>query len=192
MLDALDQTIETLLRRQLPNRLVGEGATTPVSITFVMPDPESIQKISLPAINLFLYDIRENLELRSNDWRVTRQDNRKAVRERPPIRVDCSYLITAWPSDASDIRTEHQLLGAVMEALYRHPRIPEAFFQGRLRDYPSLMQTHTSRPTNLQSMGEYWQAVGGKPKATLNYTVTMSFTTQNEEIELPLAIETGQ
>ena len=32
----------------------------------------------------------------------------------------------------------------------------------------------TLQPGRLQSLGEFWQALGGKPKAALNYTVTFA------------------
>jgi hypothetical protein len=30
------------------------------------------------------------------------------------------------------------------------------------------------QPGRLQSLGEFWQALGGKPKAALNYQITLS------------------
>src|SRR6516165_2525159 len=47
-------------------------------------------------IDLFLFDVRENLELRSSDP-VIQRVNGAAVTQQPPRRVICSYLITAWP-----------------------------------------------------------------------------------------------
>ena len=51
------------------------------------------------------------------------------------MRVDCSYLITAWSSESSTSRAldEHRLLSEVMRALLRHPALPEVLLQGRLR-----------------------------------------------------------
>jgi len=37
----------------------------------------------------------------------------------------------------------------------------------------------------LQSLGEFWQALGGKPKAALNYQVTLSVdVAKPEEVSL--------
>jgi hypothetical protein len=36
------------------------------------------------------------------------------------------------------------------------------------------LPTSTLQPGRLQSLGEFWQALGGKPKAALNYSVTAS------------------
>ena len=69
---------------------------------------------------MFLYDIRENRELRDTEW-IERRDFDKAARQRPPVRVDCSYLVTAWPSDAvpNPSQDEHHILGEVMKVLLR-------------------------------------------------------------------------
>lgn len=43
------------------------------------------------------------------------------------------------------------------------------------------------QPGRLQSVGEFWQALGGKPKAALNYTVTIGvFAHEPEEIGPPV------
>ena len=39
-----------------------------------------------------------------------------------------------------------------------------------------------------QSLGEFWQALGGKPKAALNYTVTLSVDVTEPERQ-PLVID---
>ncbi len=35
------------------------------------------------------------------------------------------------------------------------------------------MPATTLQPGRLQSLGEFWQALGGKPKAALHYSVTI-------------------
>jgi hypothetical protein len=158
----------------------------PDTISFSAPDRDLI-KVK-PAINFFLYDVRENMELRSNEWSLERQSNGTATRKRPAVRVECSYLITAWPSDASDWKTEHRLLGAVMKILLRYPRIPEDVLQGSLQGQEPPLRTTTLRPTQLNSLGEFWQAMGGKPKAALNYTVTIAVPIQDVGESVPLVV----
>ena len=51
---------------------------------------------------------------------------------------------------------------------------PEDVLQGELRGQRPSLPISTLQPGRLQSMGEFWQAVGGKPKAALNYQVTLS------------------
>ncbi|MGH2414476.1 MAG: DUF4255 domain-containing protein, partial [Microcystaceae cyanobacterium] len=116
MLTDLDQTIEILLRQELSSEEVQA-----LNFSFEPPVKESIGK--LPAINLFLYDVRENLELRSSVGTWQRQSDSTAIKKRPPVRVDCSYLITAWPGETlTSSQEEHRLLGRVMKVLLRYPQ----------------------------------------------------------------------
>ncbi|MBD1873780.1 DUF4255 domain-containing protein [Nodosilinea sp. FACHB-131] len=190
MLHDLDRTLEELLKAELPPALVGDNATTRVSISFATPDHEFASQISqAPVINLFLYDVRENLELRSNEWVLDRQPGGTATRRRLPVRVDCSYAITIWvASGQPDPQTEHRLLGEVMKALLRHPTIPRAVLQGSMVDQEILPRGLTLRPTQLQSLGEFWQAMGGRPKPALNYTVTIAIPVYEEEEAVALVL----
>ncbi|MCU0588679.1 MAG: DUF4255 domain-containing protein [Syntrophobacteraceae bacterium] len=172
MIRDLDETLAGLLRRDLPRSLVDQ-----VQISFATPDDEfPPQSVTLPAVDLFLYDIRENLELRSNEVYIDRRGDGTAVRTRAPARVDFSYLITAWPSESvpDPAEDEHRLLGEVMRVLLRHRTIPEDVLRGELRGQRPPLPVSSLQPGRLQSLGEFWQALGGKPKAALNYQVTVS------------------
>ena len=90
--------------------------------------------------------------------------------------MDFSYLITAWPSDSvpDPAADEHRLLGEVMRVLLRHRTIPEEVLSGVLKSQEPVLPVSSLQPGRLQSLGEFWQALGGKPKAALNYQVTLS------------------
>lgn len=171
MFDDLDKSIENLLKRELPADLVSQ-----VTISFATPDGDfPPSTVPLPAINLFLYDIRENRDLRDGEWRLERQSDGSAVRRAPLVRVDCSYIVTAWPSGSSPApaKDEHRLLGEVMKALLRHSSLPGTVLEGSLQGQQPPLPSSTLQPGRLQSLAEFWQALGGKPKATLSYTVTL-------------------
>lgn len=187
MFDDLDKTLQELLKQELP-----PGMASQVAISFAPPDntfPPS--SVTLPAIDLFLYDIRENRELRNREWEVERRSDGTGSKKRAPVRVDCSYLVTAWSSAASSTPSfdEHRLLGEVMKALLRHPTIPEALLQGGLTGQDPELPTVALQSGQLQSMGEFWQALGGKPKAALNYTVTIGVETHPAEETGPLVTD---
>jgi len=171
MLDDLDRSLNELLKRGLPPTVVQQ-----VDISFAPPDdrfpPSSVK---LPAIDLFLYDIRENLELRDREWQLERRSDGTGLKKRPPVRVDCSYLVTAWAASSSSTPAydEHRLLGEVMKVLLRHPVLPEQVLLGSLQGQKPPLPAVSLLSGQLQSMGEFWQALGGKPKAALNYTVTI-------------------
>ena len=113
VIDDLDESLKALLVRELPAAISGQ-----ISVSFAAPDDEFHSSVRLPAVDLFLYDVRENLELRSNDEFVERDPDGTGTRTRSPVRVDASYLITAWPGSTEKDRPEdeHHLLGEVMQA----------------------------------------------------------------------------
>jgi hypothetical protein len=171
MIDDLDKTLEQLLKHTLPPALAAQ-----VSVTFAMPDNQfPSASVTLPAIDLFLYDIRENQDLRSKEWLVERLSDGTTTKKRAPVRVDCSYLVTAWPSHSTPnpAEDEHRLLGEVMKVLLRHPVLPASVLVGSLIGQEPALPVSSLQPGRLQSLAEFWQALGGKPKAALNYTVTI-------------------
>lgn len=182
MIDDLDKSVEELLRRELAPGLIEQ-----VGISFAAPDSDfPPSSVTLPAVDLFLYDIRENLEMRNPGWTIEHKENGTAMRRRNPVRIDCSYLITAWASEGSTARAldEHRLLSEVMRVLLKHPTIPEVLLQGSLKGQEPPLPASSLQPGRLQSVSEFWQALGGKPKAALNYTVTIGvFPDRAEETE---------
>jgi hypothetical protein len=170
MLNDLDNSLKTLLEKELPADLVGQ-----VTISFESPDAQAAQDAN--AINLFLYDVRENWDLRSNEWHLER-NNGRVTQQPPPARVDCSYLITAWSkipdNQQGKAEQEHLFLGEVMKVLLHHRLLPAGVLQGELEGQEPAVRAKPLQASQLQSLGEFWQAMGSKPKAMLNYTVTIS------------------
>jgi len=167
MINDLDETIKHLLREHIP---LDPGE---VDVTFEVPDREWSSRISKPTLNCYLYDIRENRALRESDWIVERgEDNKTITRQRPPIRVDLSYLITAWTQSPED---EHTLLWHTMAVLLRFPVLPEAVLQGRLREQTLPVRTQAAQPDGvLKSPGEFWTALENQLKPSLGYVVTLA------------------
>jgi len=169
MFHDLDATLAALVH--------GELSLEGVAVSFVGPDegfpPSSVH---LPALSFFLYDVRENTDLRTTEREAQTREDGVVVRKRPPVRVACSYLITAWPSESSldPAQDEHRLLGAVLTVLLRHRRIPERYLQGELIGTEPPMPTRIVAGNQLQSLGEFWQAMGGRPKAALHFGVTLA------------------
>jgi hypothetical protein len=171
MFDDLDNSLQQLLKRELPASVVSQ-----VTITFSAPDSQfPPTSVSLPAIDLFLYDIRENRELRNNEWLLERRSDGTATKTRAPVRIDCSYLITAWASQGSNTPTqdEHHLLGEVVKVLLRFQTLPSAILLGSLQGQEPPLPTTSLQPGRLQSISDFWQTLGGRPRAALTYMVTI-------------------
>jgi hypothetical protein len=95
-------------------------------------------------LNLFLFDIRENTELRTNE-RIVERRNGEARVARPPKRIDCSYLLTAWAAGGTGpmlVLEEHGLIGQALQVLARYPTIPGEFLQGSLKEQGLPLPLH--------------------------------------------------
>jgi hypothetical protein len=169
MFHDLDATLAALVADEL--------AVRNVAVSFAAPDDQFPPTgVALPAVSFFLYDVRENYDLRTNQWELERDGNGVTSRKRPPVRVDCSYLITGWPSESAPdpAGDEHRLLGEVMKVLLAHRAIPTGYLRGELVGQEPPLRARILAENQLQSLGELWQAMGGKPKAALHYGITLS------------------
>lgn len=184
MFHDLDASLAALVRAEI--------ALPGVDISFDGPDDQFPPAgVRLPALSFFLYDVREDAELRATDWERVDDGSGVIRRRRPPRRVACSYLITAWPSESAPkpAEDEHRLLGEALRVLLRHPRIPAEHLRGELVDQEPPAPARILAENRLQSLGEFWQAMGGKPKAALHVGVTLSVDVF-EPVDAGPAVET--
>jgi len=166
MINDLDKTLEQLLIKKVPLD------PADVDICFKMPDREWASTLSRPTVNLYLYDIHENSELREFDWTVElNHDNNKSTKTRAPVRVSLSYLITVWTSAIED---EHRLLTGVLTALFRNPSIPPDLFQGDMAGKDYVLFTEVAQPDGvLKNPADFWGALDNCLKPSISYVVTI-------------------
>jgi len=172
--DDINRTIEALLKADLPSDIAGQ-----VSISFATPD-ESFPPtgLSLPAINIFLFEIHENTQLREFEASTDRRPDGSMVRVAPPARVDCHYLITAVAeATLGSEQDELRLLGAVLRVLLRYRVLPAAVLRGVLAGTTPPVRAAAVRHGMHPSGVEFWQSLKGKPRATLHYTLTVPVDT---------------
>jgi hypothetical protein len=151
------------------------GATFPELATaqIVFNPPVETFNPTQTTIDLFLYDIRENMELRSNEPRRERLNGQVRM-HRPPMRVACTYLITAWPVGGTDLALqEHRLLSQVLQVLSRHPTIPNVFMRGQLVGQEPPLPMVVAQTDGLKEPAEFWTAIGNKLRPSLTVTVTI-------------------
>ena len=185
MISHIDETLEELLRKKVP---LPSGD---YDISFDIPTKDWASKISAskPTINLYLYDIKENRELRTNEWQVKQNLNGTVYQKKPPVRIDLSYIITTWsPADPSPATTpaidEHHLLSMILKTLFKHPFIPSDVFLGDLAtidplpDIPAIV----TQPDGFkdQGQGQFWNAVDQFWKPSIQYVVTMPLDLQKK------------
>jgi hypothetical protein len=134
-----------------------------------------------PTINLFLFDIQENVELRSNDPIVRRQGNVTFV-QRPPARITCTYLLTAWPVNGPDLaKQEHRMLSQALALFMSAPTIPPAFLVGSLVGQEPPLPMMITQAEGVRNAAEFWAALGNRMKPSLLVSVTFSLTVGDEQ-----------
>jgi hypothetical protein len=166
MLADLDETLRSLLKREL-----GRHGFDGVEIAFDAPAREWSGQLSSPTVNVFLYDLRESQESRPNEWLNDRGSN--GHREiRPPMLMECSYAVTAWTQAVED---EHRLLSQVLAVLFAFPVLPDHAMPARLQGLADRFPI-TGRIAQPKADGkaDFWNAVGGQYKASLDYVATIA------------------
>jgi len=183
MIRNLSESLDQLVAREIPG----------VQVEFVRPSDPYNPSQGMATLNLFLFDVRENVELRSNERVVTRTNNQATV-EPPPLRVSCSYLVTAWPDGDVDLELrEHRLLSDALRTFSRFPTIPQDFLQGALAGQEPplpMMAASTNGPPNP---AEFWTALANRLRASFVLSVTIGMPLF-DPITAPqvLTAETGQ
>ena len=165
MLADLDETLRNLLKGELENHGF-EG----VDIAFDAPSRDWSGQLSKPTVNVYLYDLREAESLRTSEWgRVAR--NGRQFETRPPMVMEASYAVTAWTQAVED---EHRLLSQVLAVLFSHRVFPADLLDVHLTAsvVAGGLQTAVGRPREDKS--DFWSAVGGQYKVSLDYVVRLS------------------
>jgi hypothetical protein len=173
MIRDLSETLRAILDDPALNASFPELAAAQV----VFDRPVESFSPTQTTIDLFLYDLRENMELRSNEPRLERLDGQTRIHP-PPLRVRCSYLVTAWPVGGTDLALqEHRLLSQVLQVMSRHPKIPASFLKGKLVGQQPPLPMMTSQADGLKEPAEFWTAIGNKlrPSITITVTIGMDF-----------------
>jgi Pvc16 N-terminal domain/Carboxypeptidase regulatory-like domain len=159
----LDEGLRRLLRSDL-RRHGFDG----VEISFDAPSREWAGKLTGPAVNLFLYDIREARE-RAASTPEERRGGRDTFMVSPPLRLALTYAVTAWTKAVED---EHRLLSQILGILFSHRRLPPDILGERSGGVRSPVETAVGRPR--EDKADFWNAVGGQYKASIDYVVQIA------------------
>lgn len=170
MIADLDKVLRELLLRELPYQN-GE-----VEIMFEQPNQEWSSRLSKPTVNLFLYDLRENPQLRQHQWQTLENRQGPSTRlaqKRTPLRYDCYYMMTTWVRDHPE--SEHRLLTLCMLALARHPVLPEDLLQATQLANPIYdIGTRLANHDVLTNPAEMWGALNNDMRPSVSYVVTLT------------------
>jgi uncharacterized protein DUF4255 len=160
----VDEALRALVRAEV-------AGSSEVEVAFDAPTREWAGRRNAPTVNLYLYDIREDLRRRERGL-VNSYDERGAVVDRryPPRHIKVTYLITAWTQRPED---EHRLLSSLLYAFLRNETLPAELLTGRLAELGLPVTVSVALPPpEDRSFADVWSALGGELKPSLDVVVT--------------------
>ncbi|MEV6593491.1 DUF4255 domain-containing protein [Streptomyces acidicola] len=167
MIHEVDEVIKRLLEG---GALSGSG----IDISFEAPTRDWAARRNAPAVNAYLYDIREDAKRRQRGQASVRDERDVVVRRRQPPRwFRLSYLVTAWTKQPQD---EHRLLSAVLATLLPRELLSPEELPGALGALGlSVPLTVAGLHTESRSLAEIWSALGGELKPSIDLVITAPF-----------------
>ena len=170
MISDIDEVLQKLLTKEI------EIKGNEIDIKFDQPKREWSSRLGKPTLNLFLFDIRENLRLRGAEQYTTirRPDGTAEVR-RNLVRMDLRYLLTAWVKDPDD---EHLLLSTSLIALLRNPFVPSKYLTDNLKTQPSPIPievaTFPVEKGPVDKFTEIWGVLDNEMRPAILVTLTVA------------------
>lgn len=161
MIHEVDEALRNLIRR--------EGLVTPdIEVVFDAPTKDWASRRNAPTVDVYLYDIREDMRRRERGRLNEYEGDRIVARRIPPRHFKLSYLVTAWTQRPED---EHRLLSALLTGLLHHDAIPKDLLPEEMTDGPPFALTIGLPPPEDRAFADVWSALGGELKPSLDVVV---------------------
>jgi hypothetical protein len=159
----VDEAIRRLLNE---GGVPGDGG----ELAFDAPTTDWTARRNAPTVNVFLYDIREDLALRRTGTAEEHDEQGLVVGWRDPARwYRLSYLVTAWTNRAQD---EHRLLAQALACLVRNERLAPRWLTGSLAELGLTVPLETAGPVSEgRAATDVWSALGGELKPAIDLLV---------------------
>jgi hypothetical protein len=174
--------------RELVIRDVLHGSN--VDVSFDAPTTEWASKRQKPTLNLYLYDIREDMDRRRVQFEERRDaEGRVVERRQPPRKFKLSYLITAWTKLPED---EHRVLSEALATFLSFDALPTEVLPEALAALgEDLRVTVGLPPPQDRAISDIWSALGGELKPSLDLVVTtpVPARTSREQVVGPIVTE---
>ncbi len=163
MIANVDDALRTLVRTEA---LGGSD----VDVVFDAPTKDWAARRNAPTVNLYLYDIREDVRRRERGLAEDRGPDGTVLRRRPPPRhFKLSYLVTAWTQRPED---EHRLLDQLLRCFLRHEALPDELVTGLLAETGLAVPVTVGQPPpEDRAFADVWSALGGELKPSLDVVV---------------------
>ncbi|MCT8343448.1 DUF4255 domain-containing protein [Photorhabdus kleinii] len=151
-----------------------------IDIRFDLPEINSTQ--SEPTVSVFLYDIHEDLQLRTAEPR--RYNPATSILLPGWVNINCNYLITYWDANKPSSDSSSPDSQPDNQAAQVMTRVLNALINNRqLTGIPGAYTRVIPQQENLNSLGNFWQALGNRPQLSLLYSITVPMKMKLKDIE---------
>jgi len=176
----VDSALRSLVEREL--------GTRDAEIVFDAPTRDWAGRRNAPTIDIYLYDIREDMRRRERGM-INEYDSdvRVVARHLPPRYFKLSYLVTAWTQRPED---EHRLLSALLTCFLRFDAMPVDLLSGPLAEMGiPVPMTIALPPPEDRAFADVWSALGGELKPSLDIVISAPVDTgQRYEVGPPVTV----
>jgi hypothetical protein len=164
----VDHALRTLIERDAVD-------PAQVEVDFDAPTKEWASKRTAPTVDVYLYDIREDLRRRERGWINEYDGNLLSARHMPPRYFKLSYLVAAWTQRPED---EHRILAALLSCFLGYEALPPDVLTGSLAALKlPVPMTIALPPPEDRSFADVWTALGGELKPSLDVVITAPLET---------------
>ncbi|OLF17599.1 DUF4255 domain-containing protein [Actinophytocola xanthii] len=139
-------------------------------LAFDAPTREWTARRNAPTVNVFLYDIREDVSRRQTGaFEVHEEDGTLRGWRGVSRWYQLSYLVTAWTNRPQD---EHRLLSVALGCLTRTERLEQRWLTGSLAELGLSIGLRAAGPlSEVGAASDVWSALGGELKPAINLAV---------------------
>lgn len=139
-------------------------------VSFDAPTREWGSRRSSPTLDVYLFDLREDLDRRAVAREPVLDGERTVARRVPPRFFRLAYLVTAWTARPED---EHRMLADALGALVLVDAVPRDLLTGWLAEQPAAVTLEVALPlAEDRSISDLWTALGGELKPSLEVVAT--------------------
>jgi len=175
----LIRDLDTSLRRMLVGEAVPASELATATISFAVPDKDWRGQGTGLDLDVYLYRVIDNRELRSNAHRPVYNVDGSVTSEIFPSRIECSYIISAWnkatpiPGQENELQ-EHRLLSQVFYVLWRNPTMPSKYLVGLLANAEIALPLVAGESEDMAAKPDFWSAIDSYVRPAITCRVTIA------------------
>jgi hypothetical protein len=184
MIGQVDEALRALVREAV--------GSTDVEVVLDAPTKDWAARRNAPTVDVYLYDLREDLRRRTRGFMENRVEGVVTDRFAPPRHFRLSYLVTAWTQRPED---EHRLLDSVLRHLLRFDALPRHVLEEPLLSAGAQVPLFVGLPPpEDRGFADVWTAMGGELKPSIDVVVDTPVLTSvsahvGPPVERPLTID---